>query len=159
MPVDSSLLDNLKLNRITVVVRKTAIFCDRWHWVLLALAAPFLLFPSPNRMLVLFVVPGLWIIAWLAGREPLSHTPLNAALLLMFVMVLVSLWATYDITVSLPKISGIVLGLGIFHAFAREGQVPRGWWLGFLLFLGIGLGIAAIGLLGTAWAIKIAQLT
>jgi putative inorganic carbon (HCO3(-)) transporter len=105
------------------------------------------------------VVPGLWIVAWLAGREPLPRTPLNAALLLMFCMVLVSLWATYDIAFSLPKISGIVLGLGIFHAFAREGQAPRGWWLGFLLFLGIGFGIAAVGLLGTHWITKITLLT
>ena len=105
------------------------------------------------------MVPGLWIVAWLAGREPLPRTPLNAALLLMFCMVLVSLWATYDVAVSLPKISGIVLGLGIFYAFAREGQTPRGWWLGFLLFLGIGFGIATVGLLGTQWITKIAMLT
>ncbi|MBE3119188.1 MAG: O-antigen ligase family protein [Candidatus Atribacteria bacterium] len=152
-------MNNIRLNRITVVLRQTAIFFDRWHWVLLALAAPFLLFISPGRSLVLFVVPGLWLVAWLAGREPLPRTPLNAALLLMFFMVLVSLWATYDVVVSLPKISGIVLGLGIFHAFSREGQTPRGWWLGFLLFLGIGFGIAAVGLLGTQWDTKITLLT
>jgi putative inorganic carbon (HCO3(-)) transporter len=156
---DSDLLNKLRLNRITTVaLRQTAIFCDRWHWLLLALAAPFLVFPAPSRSLTLLVVPGLWIVAWLAGREPLPRTPLNAALLLMFCMVLVSLWATYDVVVSLPKISGIVLGLGIFNAFAREGKTPRGWWLGFLLFLGIGLGIAAVGLLGTHWITKIALL-
>jgi hypothetical protein len=53
----------------------------------------------------------------------------------------------------------MVLGLGIFYAFTRVGQTPRGWWLGFLLFLGIGFGIAAVGLLGTQWATKIALLT
>jgi putative inorganic carbon (HCO3(-)) transporter len=152
-------MGNLSLNRVTVVLRQIAIFCDRWHWVLLALAAPLLLFPSPSRSLALFVVPGLWIVAWLAGREPLPRTPLNATLLLMFFMVLVSLWATYDIAISLPKVSGIVLGLGIFYAFGREGQSPRGWWLSFLLFLGIGFGIAAVGLLGTHWITKITLLT
>jgi putative inorganic carbon (HCO3(-)) transporter len=157
--LDSNILTNFRLNRIPVVLRQTAIYIDRWHWVLLALAAPFLIFISPGRSLVLFVVPGLWIIAWLAARKPLLLTPLNAALLLMFCMVLVSLWATFDITVSLPKISGIVLGLGIFYAFAREGQTPRGWWLGFFLFLGIGFGIAAVGLLGTSWATKFPLLT
>jgi len=104
-------------------------------------------------------MPGLWIVAWLAGREPLPRTPFNTVLLLMLCMVLVSLWATYDIAFSLPKISGIVLGLGIFYAFAREGQTPRGWWLGFLLFLGIGFGVAAVGLLGTQWATKITLLS
>lgn len=141
------------------LIRQIAVFVDRWHWVLLALTAPFLVFPSPSRSLALLVVPGLWIAAWVAGREPLPRTPLNATLLLMFFMVLVSTWATYDVAVSLPKIGGIVLGLGIFYAFAREGQTPRGWWLGFLLFLGIGFGIAAVGLLGTHWITKIALLT
>ena len=144
--------ENLKLNRITVALRGTAIFFDRWHWILLVLAAPFLLFPSPSRSLALFVVPGLWLLAWLAGREPLPRTPLNAALLLVFFMVLVSLWATYDIVYSLPKISGMVLGIGIFFAVAREAGRPRGQLLSLLAFLGIGLGIAALGVIGTSWA-------
>jgi putative inorganic carbon (HCO3(-)) transporter len=110
-----------------------------------------LLFPSPSRSLALFVVPGLWIVAWLAGREPLPRTPLNATLLLMFCMVLVSLWATYDIAVSLPKISGMVLGMGVFFAVAREAERPRGWILSLLAFLGIGLGIATLGVFGTSW--------
>jgi putative inorganic carbon (HCO3(-)) transporter len=144
-------MGNLRLNRVTVVFRQIAIFCDRWQWVLLALAAPFLLFPSPSRSLALFVVPGLWIVAWLVGREPLPRTPLNATLLLMFFMVLVSLWVTYDITISLPKVSGIVLGFGVFFAVAREAERPRGWILSLLAFLGIGLGIAALGVFGTSW--------
>ena len=131
-----------RLNRATGFLRQTAIFCDRWQWVLLVLAAPFLLFPSPARSLALFVVPGLWILAWLAGREPLPRTPLNATLLLMFCMVLVSLWATYDITVSLPKICGIVLGVGVFFAVVREAEHSRGWTMSLLAYSGIGLGIA-----------------
>lgn len=144
-------MNNLRLNRITVALRQISIFCDRWHWVVLALAAPFLLFPSPSRLLALFVVPGLWIVAWLAGREPLPRTPLNATLLLMFCMVLVSLWATFDIGYSLPKISGMVLGIGVFFAVAREAKRPRGWILSLLAFLGIGLGITALGVFGTSW--------
>jgi putative inorganic carbon (HCO3(-)) transporter len=115
------------------------------------LATPFLLFPSPSRLLILFIVPGLWIVAWIAGREPLPRTPLNVALLLMFCMVLVSLGATYDVVVSLPKISGMVLGVGVFFAVAREAARPRGWILSSLFFLGIGLGIATLGLFGTSW--------
>jgi hypothetical protein len=86
----------------------------------------FLLFPSPSRLPALFVVPGPWIFAWLAGREPLPLTPLNATLLLMFWMVLVRLWATYDIAVSPPKISGMVLGMGFLFAVAREAECPQG---------------------------------
>lgn len=97
------------------------------------------------------MVPVLWIVAWLADRVPLPHTPLNATLLLMFCMVLVSLWATFDIGYSLPKISGMVLGLGVFFAVVRAAERPRGWTLSLLAFIGIGLGIATLGIFGTSW--------
>ena len=118
---------------------------------MLLAATPFLLFPTAERSPIMLVVPALWLVAWLAGREPLPRTPLNAALLLMFCMVLVSLWATYDVVISLPKISGMVLGIGVFFAVAREAGRPRGWILSLLAFLGIGLGIAALGVFGARW--------
>ncbi len=140
-------------------VRRTAAFIDHWHWALLALAAPWLLFPSPSRVPVLLIVPGLWLVAWLAGHPPVPRTPLNGALLLLSVMVLVSLYATYDIAISLPKIAGMALGIGAFYAVVRLGQRPRGWWLSFLAFLTVGVGIAGLGLLGTQWIAKIGFLT
>lgn len=66
-------------------------------------------------------------------------------------MVLVSLWATFDIGYSLPKISGMVLGMGVFFAVAREAEHPRGWTLSLLVFLGIGVGISALGVIGTSY--------
>jgi putative inorganic carbon (HCO3(-)) transporter len=137
-----------------VIPRLFFAFLDRWHWALLALAAPFLLFPSPTRSLALLVVPGLWLVAWLAGRKPLPRTPLNATLLVMFCMVLVSMWATYDLAFSLPKIAGMVLGIGVFFAVVREGERPIGWWLCLLVYLMAGLGIAGLGLFGTNWLAK-----
>jgi len=90
--------------------------------------------------------------AFAQDRSPISLTPLNAALLLMALMVLVSEWATFDLAYSLPKISGMVLGLGVFFAVAREGERVRGWWSSLLAFLGVGLGIAVLGVIGTRWA-------
>ena len=83
--------------------------------------------------------------------SPIPLTPLNSAVLLMAIMVLVSEWATYDIAFSLPKISGMVLGLGVYYAVVRTGRRPRGWWLSLIVFLLMGLGVAALGLLGTNW--------
>lgn len=131
------------------MVRTIASLIDRWHWLILALTAPFFLFPAPNRILALGVLPGLWLLAWwLRRKPPLTPTPLNLALLLLTVMLLVSLWATPDMTLSLPKISGLVLGLGIFFAVSREA--PRLGW-SVALFLAFGLGIALLGLFGTNW--------
>jgi putative inorganic carbon (HCO3(-)) transporter len=151
------------------MVRRTLIFLDSLHWLWLTLAAPLLLFPSPKRSLAMLVVPGLFLLRWLAVKvkqhrvaisaevetrsrpSVIPSTPLNGALLLMGVMVLVSMWATFDINYSLPKITGILLGICIFLAMVREGVNPRGWIISLLAFLGIGLGIAALGVLGTSW--------
>jgi putative inorganic carbon (HCO3(-)) transporter len=136
-----------------------------------------MLFPSPERSLAMLVVPASWLLHWLmvskqktASRRQeveggssilhaspstlhiLTPTPLNAALLLLALMVLVSEWATFDLAYSLPKISGMVLGFGIFFAVAREGELPRGRWLSLLAFLGVGLGITVLGVFGTRWA-------
>lgn len=137
---------------------QAATFIDRWHWVLLASAAPFLLFPSPSRSLALLVVPGLWLLTWAIRRRPLPHTPLNLSLLLLAVMVGVSLFATYDLTVSLPKLAGIVLGLGIFFAVAREARQPEGWWLCFGLYALLTFGMAVLAIIGAQWGTKITVL-
>jgi putative inorganic carbon (HCO3(-)) transporter len=73
-------------------------------------------------------------------------------------MVLVSLYATYDIAVSLPKIAGMVLGIGAFYVVARAGDRVTGWWWSLAAFLGAGVGIAGIGLLGTRWIRKVEAL-
>jgi len=131
-----------------------AAFLDRWHWVWLLAAAPFLLFPSPARSLALLVVPLVWLFAWKATGKPLPQTPLNAILLVMSVMILVSLLATYDMTVSLPKIAGMVLAFGVFFAVARESRSTRGLWLILAMFFGTGAAVAGLGLLGTNWSSK-----
>ena len=136
---------------------------DRYHWIWLFLAAPFLVFPSPNRSLAMLVVPILWCIHGFVNRHRspvtgriffLPITPLNISLLALVIMLLVSLWATYSIEQSLEKISGLVLGLGVYFAIVRESRKTLGWWLSLVVFLGGGLGWALIGFLGTSWQIR-----
>jgi len=74
-------------------------------------------------------------------------------------MVLVSLWATYDVAVSLPAISGSVLGLGVYYAFVRLGQQRRGWWMSLTFFLIAVVGLAVIGLFGIRWINKVGFLS
>jgi len=139
-------------------VRRVAQFLDRWQWVLLLVAAPFLLFPTPTRTPALLIIPALWIAVWMSRRELLPRTPLNLALLLLLSMVLVSTWATYDLMQSLPKIAGVVLGMGVFAVFARSGEHPIRWWISLLVFLAAGVGIAVLALFGTQFGAKIAFL-
>ena len=157
-----------KLSSTERLPRRILIVLDRLHWLWLVLAAPFLLFPSPKRSAFLLIVPGLFLLHWLTNKvsqsgeaakaQPaprnlapiLPSTPLNGPLLLMMVMVLVSLWASNDISFSLPKVSGLVLGLGAFFAVVRESEHPHGWLSGLLAFIGIGSAIATLGILGTS---------
>ena len=139
-------------------LQRMVAFVDRWQWLWLALAAPFLLFPSPTRSLALLVVPGLWILAWIVRGAPLPKTPLNGALLLLSLMVLVSLYATYDIQVSLPRIAGMVLGLGVFYTFARYGRHANAWWLCLGVFVATGMGWAMLGLFNMRWIDKFGPL-
>jgi putative inorganic carbon (HCO3(-)) transporter len=140
------------------VRKRLAAFLTRWQWVLLFMTAPFLLFPSPNNSLAMLVIPILWVAAWLIAKEPLPRTPVILPLLLMAVMVLVSEFATFDMTYSLPKIAGMVLGLGMFYALVYSARAEKGIGVGLGLFLATGVGIAGLGLLGTNWFNKIAFL-
>ncbi len=75
-------------------------------------------------------------------------------------MVLVSLYATYDVAVSLPKIAGLVYGIAVFYATAgatARSQRSLAWGVG--LFLTVGVGLAGLALLGTRWPAKFPILT
>ena len=63
-------------------------------------------------------------------------------------MVLVSLYATYSIEISLPKIAGMVLGVGFFFAFVLSVKSEKGIQWPLLLFVMTGFGISGVGLLG-----------
>ncbi|MDD5369022.1 MAG: O-antigen ligase family protein, partial [Anaerolineaceae bacterium] len=125
---------------------------NQYSWLALLVAAPFLLFPSPERSLALLVIPGIWIVALLSKGSPLPATPLNGSLLLLSFMVLVSLYATFDIAVSLPNISGLLFGLAVYFEIVRRCSRPAGWRVGVALFLLACLGIAGMGLIATTWA-------
>lgn len=124
----------------------------RYQWLLLAAAAPFLIFPSPRRSLALLVIPLILLISWLARRQPIPATPLNGSMLLMALMVLVSLWATYDLGVSLSKVTGVLLGFAVFWTFARFGRNLDGWRWALVCLLVTSLGVVGISLVGTNWA-------
>jgi putative inorganic carbon (HCO3(-)) transporter len=128
---------------------------DQWHWVWIALAAPFLIFPTVARSFAMLIIPGVWMIGVLARREPLRRTPLNPALLLLAVMVLVSMYATYDFAQSFPKITGMVLAFGVFFATARKARRLGGWWGAAILFSALTVGMAGFALLTVKWSAKI----
>jgi putative inorganic carbon (HCO3(-)) transporter len=137
-------------------VKSTASFLVRFEWLLLLLAAPLLLFPGPRRSLALLVVPLLWLSRRITRGRFVEGTPLNAPIALLALAALVSLYATFDIAYSLPKVAGMVLGMGVYAAVVGHASDRRGWALAAGAFLAGGLGVAGLGLIGTRWIHKFA---
>ena len=132
-----------------------------WSWlsaILLMLAAPCLLFPDGWKVLALVVLPLIWIGNRIFTGHFVPRTPYDTLLLGLLVMVLVSLYATYDLTLSLPKISGVLLGVSAFYVVVNLAASPHAAqrvWLLLLIGLALFLGVA---LVGTNWVSKVAVL-
>ena len=108
--------------------------------------APLFLFPPTGRV---FLTPILLLpLPWLVSPPP--RTRLNGALLLLLVMVAVSLYATFDVAFSSPKVLGVVFGVAVFFAIARGVRLD----IALDLFVLAGTALAALGLLGTNWMSK-----
>lgn len=126
------------------------------EWAVLLLAAPFLLFPTVRAEGTLAALVGLALF-WLVSavlRRPWPETPFNGALLLFAVGVGVGTLVTAWPEVTLPKATGLILGLGVFRAMAAlRGQA--GWRWGALVLGGLGVGIAAVGVLSAHFYTKI----
>ncbi|HUM37798.1 MAG TPA: hypothetical protein PLQ85_13080, partial [Anaerolineae bacterium] len=104
------------------------------EWAVLLLAAPFLLFPTVRAEGTLAALVGLALF-WLVSavlRRPWPETPFNGALLLFAIGVGVGTLVTAWPEVTLPKATGLILGLGVFRAMAAlRGQA--GWRWGALV--------------------------
>jgi putative inorganic carbon (hco3(-)) transporter len=127
--------------------------------LILILISPALLSPTPMRMLVLLIVPAIWAVARHVDGHVIPPTPLNAALLLLLLMVGVSLLATFDVRFSLGKVAGVILGALMFWAVSRWVTTPWRLSAGTIVFLLCGGALAVIGLLGTNWFNKFPALS
>jgi putative inorganic carbon (HCO3(-)) transporter len=118
----------------------------------LLVIAPALLFPTPRRLLVLAVVPVVWLCLWLSGDRPIPRTPFNTPLGVLLVMVGVSLFATFDVGLSLGKVAGVVLGALLFWALVRWINTPARLRVATTAFVLAGVALALIGLFGVDYS-------
>lgn len=119
--------------------------------LVVAIAAPLLMFPSRLSVIPLIVLPAVWLarLALPGLPNPASASDLPVAVLLL--MTSVSLYPSVDLTLSRPKLYGLILGFAVF-------RLVTGWlWTGpgttFLaaFLISGGVGVALIGLVGTDW--------
>ena len=114
--------------------------------------------------MALLTVPAIWGLD-LVFREKnrgnheqaalLSVSPLNLALLILMIMVLVSIQASGDLKLSLEKINGVVLGVGLYYAVVRESRRESDFIRTLFLFLGGGIAWSVLGFLGMDYIIRL----
>ena len=149
------------------MLKRILLFIDRYHWLWLLFLSPFLIFPSKERIFLILLFPGIWIVHFINCKavsretEPviLPVTPLNGSLLLLMVMVIVSVWVTYNLDLSLEKISGLILGFGLYFSILRLSEGRTGWWYSLLGFLGAGFAWGIGSFFGMDYQIRFSFLT
>jgi putative inorganic carbon (HCO3(-)) transporter len=131
----------------------------RWELLFVALLAPLLLFPGQTHGIAMAGVPLLWGLRWLDERHFIRRTPLDRSICLLLFMVLVSFLVTFDPELSLPKITGVVLGVACYYGIAAQLERPRDIWLGVACMIALGCAVDLVSLIGTSWFDKIPVLS
>ncbi len=122
------------------------------EWLFLLLIIPLVLFPSPIKALSLLLLPLLWTARKIGRGHFVPATPVDWIMFGLLLMILVSLYATFDINFSLDKIAGLTYGIVVFYAtVAWVGQSSRRIWQGVGLLFVLGWGVAILSLLGAKW--------
>ncbi|MEI7770045.1 MAG: O-antigen ligase family protein [Chloroflexales bacterium] len=137
------------------MLRQVLQWIVHWELLFIALLAPLLLFPASTYGLAMAGVPLLWGLRWLDQRHFIRRTPLDWSICLLLLMVMVSSMVTFDPALSLPKITGVVLGVACYYGLAARLEQPREIWLGIAFMIAVGCGVAMLSLLGTSWFDKI----
>jgi putative inorganic carbon (HCO3(-)) transporter len=82
------------------------------------------------------------------------RTGLDIPIILLLLMLPVSLWASFDIRWSAPKLAGLLAGMAIYYLTVAYVAGHRRLRLALGAFLLLGVIVAAVGLVGTGWLRK-----
>jgi putative inorganic carbon (HCO3(-)) transporter len=125
---------------------------------LLAPAVPPLMLPEvlPRTTVVagLILILFLWLVRWAARGHVTVHTPMDIPILGLVITLPISLYASVNMQLSFPKLTGVILGVAAFYSIVNTAQTRRDIWLITGLLLLGGVGISILSLVGTDWAAK-----
>ena len=119
--------------------------------------APWLLFPSQLPILTFFalgVTALLWLWPLLRRKKPFPHTPFNIAILFFEATILVGIIVTADPVATLPKATGVILGLTAWRFVVRTVRDKSTLYTMTAAFFAVGLGFIFWGTLGADWRVK-----
>jgi len=113
--------------------------------------ASLLLFPALRPSWTAIALSGLallWLARAVTARELWPATPFNDALLLLCLSMPLAIWASAVPELTLPKLTGLILGLAVFRVLAFGINDRRSFGIGLAAFVLVGAGIWMVGLLG-----------
>jgi putative inorganic carbon (hco3(-)) transporter len=119
--------------------------------LLLIAITPLLLFPAlrPSWTAVALALLGIvWIVRAVLRREVWPVTPFSVALLLLCLTIPLAVWASASPELTLPKLTGLILGLATFRVLSFSARTRGGLLAGLAVFATVGAGMWALGLLG-----------
>lgn len=121
---------------------------DWIQFILIGLLAPFFLFPSMKYIWILFIVPLIWIWRRVAKKDFFERTILDWAIFILAIQVFATCFIVPDLAFSLPKITGVLFGIAFFCSIIALLKTDKLIRAGIVLFLGGGLVLSFIGILG-----------
>jgi putative inorganic carbon (HCO3(-)) transporter len=122
-----------------------------------ALAAPFLLFPAFRpawTAAALTVLLLVYLAGWLGTGRVMARTPLDLSLLVLMLTIPVAVWASALPEATLPKLTGLILGLAVYRTTVNGARTSRHLDVAVVCFLALGAAMSVVGLLGTQWSGK-----
>ncbi len=117
-------------------------------WLLVFLS-PLLVLARRDFAVVFLIIPILWILRWRVQGRLTERTPLDWPIALLLAMVAVGALVSADVDRSMPKIAGILFGVGVFYAVINGVHSERDIaWVALGLIL-VGGAIGLVGLVGS----------
>lgn len=120
------------------------------EWIILLFLSPLFLFPTGHLGLALLLIPFFWLLRKLEFGWFFPATPYDLAILLLLVMTALSFVVTFDASLSITKITGLLYGVALFYAAVSYSRDRSVWPIVIFLLLA-GVMIATMGFLSVAW--------
>lgn len=127
------------------------------EWLVVAAATPVLLFPllSPGLTAAVLVVLVLtWLLRLMRRKEAWPVTAFNGLIFLLLLAIGVGSLLTVAPQWTIPKLSGVILGLAIFRAvsFTLKERKHVAWAIA--VYIAATTGFMLLGFMGTYWEAK-----
>lgn len=93
----------------------------------------------------------LWMVRWWATARLIVTTPMDVPILGILALLPVSLYASTDWSLSLPKVYGIILGIAIFYAVVNAVDTIRRIGIAVVGLVLLSAIVSLLGLVGADW--------